>query len=43
MGFKIAEIPIVFFERRGGISKMNKFRTILDVFCMIWSLKFRRD
>ncbi len=38
-GFKVVEIPIVFYERRSGNSKMSK-RIILEAAIMVWRLKF---
>lgn len=39
-GFKIAEIPILFIERRAGKSKMSKGVVYESVF-MVWKLKLR--
>jgi dolichol-phosphate mannosyltransferase len=38
-GFKIKEIPIVFVDRRAGISKMNR-RIILEAATLVWKLRF---
>ncbi len=40
-GFKIAEVPIVFTERRRGQSKMSK-KIVLEALFMPWRLKFGR-
>ncbi|MEO0223678.1 MAG: polyprenol monophosphomannose synthase [candidate division WOR-3 bacterium] len=37
-GFKITEIPIVFYERRSGNSKMSK-KIILEAAIMVWRLR----
>jgi dolichol-phosphate mannosyltransferase len=39
-GFKVAEIPIIFEDRRVGISKMSK-RIILEAVFMVWGLRIR--
>jgi len=36
-GFKVKEIPIVFTERRVGVSKMNK-RIVYQAFFLVWRL-----
>jgi dolichol-phosphate mannosyltransferase len=41
LGFRIVEIPIVFLDRRVGISKMNK-GIILEAILMVWHLGFVR-
>lgn len=38
-GFKIREIPIVFVDRRAGVSKMNR-RIIWEAAGMVWRLRF---
>ena len=38
-GFKIKEIPIVFVDRRAGVSKMNR-RIIWEAAWMVWRLRF---
>jgi len=38
-GFRIREIPIVFVDRRIGISKMNK-RIIWEAVVLVWKLRF---
>lgn len=38
-GFRIKEIPIVFVDRRAGVSKMNK-RIILEAALLVWKLRF---
>jgi len=40
-GFRIKEIPIVFTDRRVGVSKMNK-RIIWEAVWMVWRLRFMR-
>jgi len=37
-GFKIREIPIVFVDRRAGVSKMNR-RIIWEAAGMVWHLR----
>ncbi len=37
-GFKIKEIPIVFVDRRAGVSKMNR-RIIVEAAGMVWRLR----
>lgn len=39
MDFKITEIPIIFYERNSGSSKMNK-RIVREAALMVWKLKF---
>ncbi len=39
-GFRVVEIPIVFVDRRVGISKMSK-RIILEAIIRVWSLRVR--
>src|SRR5262249_4917151 len=38
-GFRIKEIPIVFVDRRAGVSKMNR-RIIWEAAWMVWRLRF---
>ncbi len=38
-GFKIGEIPIIFYERNSGSSKMSK-RIALEAAIMVWRLRF---
>lgn len=40
-GFTIKEIPIIFVDRRVGVSKMNK-KIVYEAAFMVWKLKFRR-
>ncbi len=40
-GFRIHEIPIVFTDRRVGVSKMNK-RIIWEAVWMVWRLRFAK-
>jgi dolichol-phosphate mannosyltransferase len=42
MGFVIEEVPIVFYDRSKGSSKMRTFRTVLDAMSVVWLLKFKR-
>jgi len=39
-GFRLAEIPIIFEDRRVGISKMSK-RIIIEAVFRVWSLRLR--
>jgi len=41
LGFSVVEIPIVFVERRAGVSKMSR-RIIWEAFWMVWRLRFWR-
>ena len=38
LGFKIGEVPIIFFERRSGQTKMSKFDIIEAIFT-VWKLR----
>ncbi len=38
-GFKIREIPIMFVDRRAGVSKMNR-RIVWEALWMVWRLRF---
>jgi len=38
-GFRIKEIPIIFIDRRNGVSKMNK-KIIFEAVFLVWKLKF---
>jgi len=38
-GFRIKEIPIMFVDRRAGISKMNR-RIIVEAAWLVWKLRF---
>jgi dolichol-phosphate mannosyltransferase len=40
-GFRIAEIPIVFYERRLGASKMSK-DIVIEAMLMVWRFRFGR-
>jgi dolichol-phosphate mannosyltransferase len=40
-GFRVAEIPIVFVDRRVGRSKMSR-RIVLEAVCKVWSIRFSR-
>lgn len=37
-GFRIKEIPIIFVDRRNGVSKMNK-KIIIEAVFLVWKLK----
>ena len=39
-GFRICEVPIVFTDRREGVSKMSK-HIVYEAAWMVWKLKFR--
>ena len=39
-GYKIAEIPILFIDRREGKSKMSK-KVVYEAYFMVWKLKFK--
>lgn len=39
-GFKIAEIPILFIDRRAGESKMSR-KVVYEAYFMVWKLKLR--
>lgn len=41
LGFKVGEIPIIFYERNGGSSKMSK-KIAIEAAIMVWRLKFGR-
>jgi dolichol-phosphate mannosyltransferase len=38
-GFRIKEIPIMFVDRRAGVSKMNR-RIIVEAALLVWKLRF---
>ena len=38
LGFRIGEVPIIFFERRSGQTKMSKF-DILEAVFTVWKLR----
>lgn len=40
-GFTIAEVPIIFADREGGVSKMSR-RIVLEAIFKIWLYRFRR-
>jgi dolichol-phosphate mannosyltransferase len=42
LGFKMREMPIVFYGRDKGFSKMQILRTILDAVSIVWLLKFKK-
>ena len=39
-GFKLIEIPIVFIDRRAGVSKMSR-KIVYEAMFMVWKLKFQ--
>ena len=39
-GFRIREIPIIFVDRRVGVSKMNR-RIVLEAILLVWRLALR--
>lgn len=41
MGFRIKEVPITFYERDKGLSKMYAFRAVLDAILIVWKVKFK--
>lgn len=40
-GFRVIEIPIIFTDRRNGVSKMNK-KIIFEAILLVWKLKFKK-
>ena len=42
LGFKICEIPIIFYERSNGVSKMSK-KIAWEAAIMVWRLKLRNN
>ena len=38
-GFKLLEIPILFVDRRAGVSKMSR-KIVYEASWMVWKLKF---
>ncbi len=39
-GFSIVEVPIIFLDRRAGVSKMSK-KIVREAMLMVWRLRFR--
>ena len=39
-GFRIAEIPIIFLDRRSGVSKMSR-KIVYEAVFMLWTLRLR--
>jgi dolichol-phosphate mannosyltransferase len=39
-GFRIKEIPIIFYDRRAGSSKMSK-KIMREAIWMVWALRFK--
>ncbi len=42
LGARIKELPIIFIDRRSGVSKMNK-KIIWEAIFLVWKLKFNRS
>ncbi len=42
LGFKFGEVPIIFYDRDKGASKMQTSKAILEAIVIVWKLKFRR-
>ncbi len=40
-GFKVCEHPIIFFDRRSGVSKMSK-KIVREAVFMVWKLKLKK-
>ncbi len=40
-GFKVSEHPIIFFDRRSGVSKMSK-KIVWEAVFMVWKLKLKK-
>ncbi|MBI1804271.1 MAG: polyprenol monophosphomannose synthase [Ignavibacteriae bacterium] len=40
-GFKVCEHPIIFFDRRSGVSKMSK-KIVYEAVFMVWKLKLQK-
>jgi dolichol-phosphate mannosyltransferase len=40
-GFSVCEHPIIFFDRRSGVSKMSK-KIVYEAVFMVWKLKFKK-
>jgi len=40
-GFRLCEHPIIFFDRRSGVSKMSR-KIVYEAVFMVWKLKFRK-
>jgi dolichol-phosphate mannosyltransferase len=40
-GFKVCEHPIIFFDRRSGVSKMSK-KIVVEAVFMVWKLKLKK-
>ncbi|HSA31387.1 MAG TPA: polyprenol monophosphomannose synthase [Candidatus Omnitrophota bacterium] len=41
LGFLVREIPVVFYDRCRGYSKIPAFHTVLEAILIVWKLKFR--
>jgi dolichol-phosphate mannosyltransferase len=39
-GFRVVEIPIIFLDRRSGVSKMSR-KIVYEAVFMLWTLRFR--
>jgi dolichol-phosphate mannosyltransferase len=42
LGLKFGEIPIIFYNRDIGTSKMGALRTVIDAMAIVWLVKFKR-
>ena len=42
MGFSIKEIPITFYERDKGLSKMYASRAVFDAIFIVWKVRFKK-
>lgn len=42
LGFKIGEIPIIFYERDKGLSKMYASRAVFEAILIVWKVKFKK-
>ena len=40
-GFKIGEVPIIFYDRDKGASKMHTKKAVLEAITIVWKLKFK--
>ena len=42
LGYNIEEVPIIFYDRDKGRSKMRTMQTILSAILIVWQVKFKR-
>jgi dolichol-phosphate mannosyltransferase len=42
LGYRIKEIPIIFYERDKGRSKMYALRAVFDAILIVWRVKFKK-